>query len=259
MGTSNAGDMYQAMFLGIGVINVGIFVWAFVLWRRSREPALALTLIPVFFFAWDNFRIAAGPVLGFGVSLYWLTWPAYWAHWLCGSWLIIASGSALRLANVSFVRSRWVMGAFCLLATGLTLRDLPQFWTRDLYPLCDLELIRYGISVKESARCSPTQAVVAGSVPITPVIACMIALGAGVAIWIRQRIPWLALGSIGMLIAASPIFSSHGLEYLGEAIIEGGLVASVWSMTRRVDVPETTGEARSNSPKTVEKILGGGR
>lgn len=223
--------MYQAMFIGFGVINIAILAWAFFLWQKTRAPALAVTLIPVFFFAWDNFRIAAGPVLGFGTALYWLTWPAIWAHWLLG-WPIIASGLVLRLAGFSWVRSRWVMGGFCLLATGLTLHDLPQFWRRDLYPLCDLDLIRYGISVKESARCLPTQPLVAGNIPITPVIACLVALSSGVVLWLRRKNPWLVLGSLGMLITAMPIFSRHGIEYLGEALIEGGLVASVWVMCR---------------------------
>lgn len=235
--------MYQAMFIGIGMINVAILVWAFFLWRKTCAPALAVTLLPVFFFAWDNFRMAAGPVLGFGTTLYWLTWPGYWAHWLLGSWLIIASGAVLRLANFALVRSRWVMGGFCVLATGLTLHDLPQFWMRDLYPLCDLDLIRYGISVKESARCSPTQPLVAGSIPITPVLACIVALGTGVVLWTRRNNPWLALGSVGMLITATPIFSRHGIEYLGEALIEGGLVASVWAMTRSTAAATSKGHA----------------
>lgn len=225
--------MYLSVFVATGIAQSVLFLWTFLLWRDTRIAALGITLPPVFFFAWDDFRIAVSPFIGLGDTLYWLTWPGYWAHWLLGSWLLIASVSVLRLAGLDIFQARWVMGGCCLVAVGLTLHDLPQFWTRDLHPVCDLEIMRYGISVNEGNRCFASQPLVPGNIPITPVMACLIALGSGIVLWARRKIPWLAIGSIVMLITALPAFSRHGLEYLGEALIEAGLVASIWVMIRK--------------------------
>ena len=225
--------MYIYLFLTVGIIHSVLLFCTYSLWRDTRIAALGVTLPPVFFFAWDDFRIAASPFIGLVDTLYWLSWPGYWAHWLLGSWLLITSVSVLRLAGLDIFQSRWVMGGCCLVAVGLTLHDLPQFWTRDLHPVCDLGIVRYGITVNEDNRCWATQPLVAGAIPITPVIACLIALISGIVLWAGRKIPWLAIGSIAMLITALPVFSRHGIEYVGEALIEGGLVFSIWTITRQ--------------------------
>ena len=225
--------MYSLMFLGFAIAQASLFVWAFHLWRRTRAKALPVILLPLFFLVWDNLRVAAGIVLGFGDILYALTWPAFWAHWLSGCWLIIASGSILRLAGFGFARARGVMAGFCLLTTALMLHDLPLFWTKEIYPICEFDLIRYGGTVTEANRCSPEQALVAGSFPLAPVVTSFVVVGTGIALWARHRFPWMAIGGILMLLSAGvPALSRHRLDNLGEVFIMGGAVLAVWSLTR---------------------------
>jgi hypothetical protein len=225
--------MYTALFFVYGLLQLGLFVWLLRLWRETREPVALLLILPQFFLIWDNWRVAAGPLLGFGDLLYWLSWPSFWMHWFAGCWLIIAAGALLRIAGFEFARSKWVMGAFCTLAFALMLHDLPYFWTRDIYPVCEYDLIRYGSTVREATRCSPDQAL-AGSrdFPLAPVVTCFVLIGAGLVLWVRRGFPWLFLGAFLMLISATPPFAKYKLDNLGEVLIKGGAFWTLWHFTR---------------------------
>lgn len=226
--------MYSLMFLGFAIAQTALFVWAVRLWRETGAKALAVILIPQFALIWDNLRVASGIVIGFGEPLYWLSWPAFWAHWLTGCWLIIASGSILRLAGFEFAQTRAAMGAFCVVTAALMLHDLPLFWTKEIYPVCEYDLIRYSGSVTEANRCSPDQALVKGDIPIAPVVTCFVVIGTGIALWVRKGFPWMAIGGIVMLLtAAVPALNRHRLDNLGEVFIKGGSILAVWFLIRK--------------------------
>lgn len=244
------------MFLGFALAQTGLFVWAMRLWQQTRAKAAAVILIPLFFLIWDNLRVAAGIVIGFGEPLYWLSWPVFWAHWLSGCWLIIASGSILRLAGFEFANHRWTMGAFCLVTTALVLHDLPLFWTKEIYPVCEFDLIRYSGSVTEANRCTADQPLVSGEIPIAPVVTCFVVIGTGIALWVRKGFPWMALGGIVMLLtAAVPALNRHRLDNLGEVFIKAGSIFAIWFLTRRDGVPgrpnrSPRGQAADRNPAT---------
>lgn len=222
------------MFLFFAIAQTALFVWAVRLWRETCAKPLAVILVPQFFLIWDNLRVASGIVIGFGEPLYWLTWPAFWAHWLSGCWLIIASGSILRLAGFEFAQTRIAMGAFCVVTAALMLHDLPLFWTKEIYPVCEYDLIRYSGSVTEANRCSPDQVLVQGEFPRAPVITCFVVIGTGIALWIRKGFPWMAVGGIVMLLtAAVPALNRHRLDNLGEVFIKGGAILAVWFLIRK--------------------------
>lgn len=223
------------MFLGFGLAQLALFVWLVRVYLDTGAKAAAVILFPQFFLIWDNLRVAAGIVLGFGDLLYTLTWPAFWAHWLSGCWLTISSGSILRLAGVEFAKSRWVMGGFCTLATALVIHDLPLFWTKKIYPVCEFDLIRYSSSVTEANRCSADQPLVSSEFPIAPVVTCFVVIGSGLVLWVRKGFPWMAVGGIVMLLtAAVPALNRHRLDNLGEVFITGGSIWAIWYLTRAV-------------------------
>ena len=225
------------MFLFFAIAQTALFVWAVRLWRETRAKPLAVILVPQFFLIWDNLRVASGIVIGFGEPLYWLTWPAFWAHWLTGCWLIIASGSILRLAGFEFAQTRIAMGAFCAVAAALMLHDLPLFWTKEIYPVCEFDLIRYSGTVTEANRCSATQVLVpSDGPPIAPIVTCFVTIIVGAVLWLRRGLPWLTLGGIAMLLTvAIPVLNRHRLDNLGEVFIHGGAILTLWQLTRAGD------------------------
>jgi hypothetical protein len=224
--------MFSTLYFVYGLLQIGLFAWALHLWRETREPAVAVLAVPQFFLIWDNMRVAVGPLLGHGELLYWLTWPSFWAHWLSGCWLIIASGAILRLADFAVAKRAVVMGAFCTLTVALMAYDLPYFWTKDIYPVCEYDLIRYSSSVKESTRCFPDQPLVPSSTPLVSLITCLVVIGTGLALWIRRRFPWMFWGGLLMLVSATPPFARWKLDNLGEVFITGGAFWAIWFFTR---------------------------
>lgn len=203
------------------------------LWRGTRAPAAAVLLVPQAFLVWDNLRVAAGGLLGHGPVLYWLSWPAFWAHWLTGCWLIIASGSILRLAGFRSAQRPMVMGAFCAAAALLMLHDLPLFWTRDIHPVCELGLVRYSGSVSEATRCSADQPLVTGEFPLAPVVTCLVVIASGALLWVKRGFPWMTLGAVGMLLtAAIPALRAHKLDNFGEVLIVLGATLAIARFAR---------------------------
>ena len=229
--------MYSLMFLAFALAQLGLFVWLLGIYRRSRAPGALVLLVPQFFLIWDNLRVAAGIVIGFGDLLYALSWPAFWAHWLSGCWLIITCGSILRLANFELAARKWVMGGFCVVTTALVLHDLPLFWTKDIYPVCEFDLIRYSGTVTEANRCSATQVLVpSDGPPIAPIVTCFVTIIVGAVLWLRRGLPWLTLGGIAMLLTvAIPVLNRHRLDNLGEVFIHGGAILTLWQLTRAGD------------------------
>ena len=239
--------MYTLMFIAYAAAQLALFAWLLGLWRGTRAPAAAVLLVPQFFLIWDNLRVASGTLFGHGPLLYWLSWPAFWSHWLTGCWLIIASGSILRLAGFPFAQRREVMGAFCALAALLMLYDLPYFWTRDIYPACELGLVRYSGAVSEATRCFAGQPLVASDFPLAPVVTCFVVIGAGALLWLRRGFPWMALGGIGMLLtAALPALRAHKLDNFGEVLIVLGATLAIARFARatpRDGAPAPAGQA----------------
>jgi len=229
--------MYSLMFLAFALAQLGLFIWLLGIYRRSRAPGALVLLVPQFFLIWDNLRVAAGIVIGFGDLLYALSWPAFWAHWLSGCWLIITCGSILRLANFELAAHKWVMAGFCVVTTALVLHDLPLFWTKDIYPVCEFDLIRYSGTVTEANRCSATQVLVpSDGPPIAPIVTCFVTIIVGAVLWLRRGLPWLTLGGIAMLLTvAIPVLNRHRLDNLGEVFIHGGAILTLWQLTRAGD------------------------
>lgn len=224
---------YSVMFLFFAIAQTALFVWLWRLYRETREPVTAMLLFPQFFLIWDNFRVASGIVIGFGDVLYWMTWPVFWVHWLAGCWLIIACGAILRLADFEFAKSKWVMGGFCLITTALIAHDLPYFWTKEIYPVCEFDLIRYSGGVSEANRCFADQTLVGSEFPLAPVVTCFVVIGTGALLWLRRGFPWLAVGGTLMLMSASiPVLFTNRLDNLGEVMIKGGAFWAIWHFTR---------------------------
>ncbi|HRX91081.1 MAG TPA: hypothetical protein P5528_16700 [Steroidobacteraceae bacterium] len=226
--------MFSAMFLVNAVLQAVLFVWLVRIWRRTRAAAAAVLLIPQFFLIWDNSIVGSGQWIGFGELLESLNWARFWAHWLFGSWLIVASGSILRLAGFRRAQQRWIMALFCLLTVGVVGYEVHGNWHATLMPVCEYDLLRYNTSVRAEHLCSPEQAVVpGGGAPLGPLVTVFVVIGVGAALALRRRFPWMLVGGILMFISATPLLMRYKLDNFGEVMIAFGAIWAVAHFTSR--------------------------
>ncbi|MBK6597279.1 MAG: hypothetical protein IPG25_04865 [Proteobacteria bacterium] len=225
--------MFSAMFLFNAALQAVLLVWLVRIWRQTGAAAAALLLLPQALLIWDNLIVGSGHWIGFGDLLQSLSWPRFWGHWLCGAWLIIASGAILRLAGFSWAQERWVMGTFCLVTLALMAYELPNFWTKVLLPVCEYDLIRYSTSVSAQQLCSPEQAVVAGGGPPIPqLVTVLVVMGAGLVLAIKRKFPWLFIGGLLMFISATPPFMRYKMDNVGEVMI---CLGAIWAIAHFAD------------------------
>ena len=230
--------MLSFIFLCFAVIHLALWVWGWQAWSRAGRPtALFLVLFSSTLLWWDNFRIGIGRFIGEGELLKAMTVPAFAWHWSLLPLLIIAAGSIARQAGLGWARQRWVMGGFCVFAVALSALDIPKIFSLELYPACVADTFRYSGSVSEWHLCSPDDAVVKGEgAALVAILSNIVVLIVGVAIWIRHRWPWMALGAGAMFIAAGAFGGSYyalPIANFGEILITGGLLATALHFARQ--------------------------
>jgi hypothetical protein len=233
--------MFSLTFLIYAFLQAVLCVWLWRVWRRTGALIAAVLLIPQFFLVWDNLVVGLGRYIGFGDVLYALSWPRFWAHWLSGCWLIIAAGSILRLAGIGWAQRPASMAAFCGLATAGILYDLPYFWTKELMPVCEYDLIRYSVQASKEVLCSPDQPIVASSGALVSIVTCLVVIAAGIVLMVRRRFPWLMVGGILMFISATPWFARLKLDNAGEVCIACG---AIWALAHFTHPKAAVGAAR---------------
>lgn len=221
--------MYSELFLAQALLQAVLWLLCWRLWRTRGLLVAALLLVPQFGLVWDNLIVGLGRFIGFGPVLEALSWPRFWLHWLFGSWLIVAAGSALRLAGLPSMRSARSMLLFCSLTVALMMFDLPHFWRDSLHPVCEFDLIRYSTAVSADTLCYAGQAAVKSSPPIASILTCFVVIGAGLALWLRRGFPWMFAGGALMLASAMPGLREFKLDNFGEILIVGGCL---WALHR---------------------------
>ena len=219
--------MYTTLFYLQTALQLALFVWLLRVRKATGAVAATVLIVPQLGLIYDNLIVAIGGLIGFGAPLLALSWPRFWIHWLFGGWLIIASGSILRLAGFGWAQARWVMAAFCLLTVGLIAYDLHLFWTTTLYPVCELGLVRYSTAVSPEKFCFADQVAVRGEFPVAAIITCLVVIAVGAVLMIRRKFPWMFIGGVLMFISATPMMMKLKLDNFGEVLIAGGCIWAI--------------------------------
>lgn len=224
--------MYSELFLAQTLLQAVLFVWLWRIWKSTGLLIAALLLVPQFGLVWDNLIVGLGRFIGFSPLLEALSWPRFWLHWLFGTWLIVAAGVALRLADFAFMRGTRPMLIFCSLTVALMMFDLPHFWRDSLHPVCEFDLIRYSTAVSADTLCFADQQVVRASPPLPSIITCFVVILCGALLMLRRRFPWMFFGGVLMLASAMPPLRNFKLDNFGEILIAGGCIWAIAHFSR---------------------------
>lgn len=224
--------MYSELFLLQALLQAVLFIGVWRLWRRTGLLIAALLLAPQFGLVYDNLIVGLGRFIGFSPLLEAISWPRFWIHWVFGTWLIVAAGVALRLAGFEFMRETRPLLLFCSLTFALMLYDLPHFWSSQLYPVCEFDLIRYSTAVSANTLCFEGQQVVRSSPPIPSILTCFVVIGCGALLMVKRKFPWMFLGGVLMLASAMPPLRNFKLDNFGEILIAGGCIYAIAHFSR---------------------------
>ncbi|MEZ5500122.1 MAG: hypothetical protein R3E77_11935 [Steroidobacteraceae bacterium] len=221
----------NAAFVIYGCLQCALLIWLLRYFRRSRDPAALVLMVPQALLVYDNWVIAAGAWIGPGPTLLALSWPRFWGHWLFGSWLVLACGAILQRCGFARGHGRPFTGTFGLLTLALMACEAPHFWNVEIHAVCEPGVIRYSSAVRAGTSCFDPWLVVAGGPPLVPIIVCLVVIGCGIAVSCRCRSFWLMAGGILMLISASPPLAAAHLDNLGEVCIMAGFAATLESLS----------------------------
>lgn len=158
--------------------------------------------------AYDSAVVAAGTVLGHGPALETLSTGRYVVHAVLTP-LVVPCAVTLVSGGRVVVAGAW--GAAGVLAVAGAWATLPGL---ELEPRHWADTVRY-------ADAEP------GGVPLAAVAAMLVLLGAGVVLWRRRRVPWLAAGAVALFAASAAAVAVPPLGNAGEALMLAGLVAAL--------------------------------
>ena len=203
----------------IGAVAFACFIFGIRAYMLEPNRILFLILINTSLLWFDSFATAVGQYIGEGNLLLNMTYLRYAAHWLTLPLLFIVAGMILKAADFKFAQSKYVMGFFVFLAVFFIVYDFRYMFILDFYPVCYAETFRYATQVPIGQECSPGMAGLGTKVlPIAPILLTLILFVSGIAIWIKHKWPWLAVGCFVMLMAAQPTPIGPILSNAGEPV-----------------------------------------
>ena len=203
----------------IGAVAFACFIFGIRAYMVEPNRILFLILINTSLLWFDSFATAVGQYIGEGSLLLNMTYVRYAAHWLTLPLLFIVAGMILKAADFKFAQSKYVMGFFVFLAVLFIVSDFRYMFILAFYPVCYAETFRYATQVPIGQECSPGMAGLGTKVlPIAPILLTLILFVSGIAIWIKHKWPWLAVGCFVMLMAAQPTPIGPILSNAGEPV-----------------------------------------
>ena len=206
-------------YMFIAFLAAACLVYVANAYLKQPNNILLLILFPTSLLWFDSFVIAMGQFVGEGNLLLGATYIRYSAHWLMLPLLFIASGMILRGANFKFASNKYIMGLFYFLTVFFIIEDFRHIFIVEFYPACYGDTLRYVTKVPIGQACTPgMEGMGIGVSPAAAILLTFILLVSGIAIWIKYKWPWLAVGCLIMFFAAQPTAIGPILSNAGEPI-----------------------------------------
>lgn len=186
--------MDSVIFLGFSVAYLVLATWAVVgMVRRRRLIPSDLAVLVVAALVYDNAVIGLGVVIGEGPLLETLNGARYWLHALVTPLLVLIGWHVLVRAGVRWAASAaGRVGAVVLTAVLIVYELVVGALALDLSPRLEYGALSYA---NENAPDGP---------PVMVLIVAAALLVAGIAAVVKQRWPWLAVGT-GLMVVGSAV------------------------------------------------------
>ncbi|MFF3501764.1 hypothetical protein [Streptomyces sp. NPDC003247] len=204
----------SAVLVCVGVVQLGLVLVAI----ASGGVAGRWTGVLGCALAYDSLVVGLGAALGEGALLEGLNEGRFVAHALLTP-LAVVCGALLAGAGRRASAAAWA-AALALAAVGAA-TGLPGL---DLEPRRWAGTLRYVEAGGHGA-------------PVAAVLAMLVLLGVGAAVWVRRSVPWIALGALAVFVASALAVVAPPLGNLGEALMLAGMVAALRDGRTRRAVP----------------------
>jgi hypothetical protein len=211
--------------------HAAIFGWAVHLTNQYKAPGAPLVAIIAAGLVYDNLIISLGTTFGAGSLLELMSLPRFAMHALLTPLMMIAVTQIGIAGGIRWVGTRpWRIGIGLLTVAMIALGAFEHLIGLDIVPACFDGILRYTANLHPSHFCTPEdQAVLGSGPPIPAIVANIVTLIIGFALWRRCGWPWLLLGALTMFAAAAVPMSGFGMApgNAGEVILQLSYVSTV--------------------------------
>lgn len=210
--------MVSLIFMAVSLVAMAVLIWSIRLYRDHRDVGFLLLIAPLSLLWFDSMIMGLGSTIGESQLHEQISHIRYISHLLLLPAWTIAAGVIARRARLRFAQPKWVMALFCIAATALFVSGLLEVLQLKLYPACIQGTLRYVSFVADGQACRAGMEGLGeapSGPPLVSILPVFLFLGIGLALLVRDRWPWLVVGSVIMIIMAvvpqsiaGPLFSN---------------------------------------------------
>lgn len=219
--TSNS--VQYLIFASIHFIFLVYLIWNYLQHRWKYSLIAILIMIGLFY---DNAVIGLGNSIGESGYLQNLNIGRYLYHVIFTPLLMLFAFGVLKKIGISWAQRKSSFRIFLLLTLALMIIGANiDLFGMEMILVIENDVTRY------------VNVTAAGRIPIPAIVVTLALIAAGLIIWRKNKIPWLALGSIIMFIMYGASPGNLLISNIGEIAFCGGIVGVCYALVKKESEP----------------------
>jgi hypothetical protein len=211
---------YSFAYIGYGILQALLAVWAFVLWRKDRTAGAFMLLLPIATVWYDNLILGLGSAIGAGPALELLTVPRFVGHALfTPSWIIASVMLATRFGAFAGRERIAAIGSWMLYAAMVVVGLFNEIVAFEGELVREADVLYY---TNAGRLFTPPP-------PSLTMLVVVLLVGIYIAVRTRGCWPWMLLGAL--LVPIGQFLGEEGPMFLivnlGEVLMSASLVATL--------------------------------